>query len=227
MKTSILVVEDNKKIASYLRESLEEEGYHLSIERQGDKAAYRIPREQPDIVILDIMLPGMNGDQICQTVRHEYRGKILMLTALDDLQNEVDLLNLGADDYLTKPFSVDRLKARVNALLRRPPLIREEDTYTFGQLLIHISQQSVSLANKKIMISPSDFELLALLVKNHDIPLSRDNICFALYGREYDGVDRGIDLKISRLRKALGDQHGEKIKTLHGKGYIFIGKNWE
>ena len=225
--TSILLVEDNKKLARYLCNSLEDDGYQVSIERQGDKAVYRILREKPDLVVLDIMLPGMKGDQICQTVRNEYPGKILMLTAIDELQNEIDLLNFGADDYLSKPFSEELLKARIKTLLRRPTIQSQLNTYTFGPLTIKINEQYIKIANREISISSSDFELLALLVKNQGKPLSRDNICFTLYGREYDGVDRGIDLKISRIRKALDDNNGEKIKTLHGKGYIFIGSAWE
>lgn len=226
-KSSILIVEDNRKLASCLQDMLEDEGYQVSTEKQGDKAAYRILREHPDLVVLDIMLPGMNGDQICHTVRLDYPGKILMLTAIDGLQSEVETLNLGADDYLSKPVSEERLKARIKALLRRPNLRNQDDTYTFGQLTIKISQQSIRLGDKQITVAPSEFELLALLVKNQGRLLSRDNICFALYGREYDGVDRGIDLKISRLRKALGDENSEKIKTIHGKGYVFIGEAWE
>lgn len=226
-KTSILIVEDNTKLAECIREILEDEGYQISTEKQGDKAAYRILREHPDLVILDIMLPGMNGDQICHTVRNDYSGKILMLTAIDDLQSEVDNLNLGADDYLSKPVSEERLKARIKALLRRPNLTKQDDTHTFGQLTIKLSQQSIILGNRQITVAPSEFELLALLVKNQGRPLSRDTICFTLYGREYDGVDRGIDLKISRLRKALNDENAEKIKTIHSKGYVFIGEAWQ
>ncbi|GGI87817.1 response regulator transcription factor [Legionella impletisoli] len=225
-KVFILVVEDNKKLASYLKDCLEEEGYRVAIESRGDKAAFRILREQPDLVVLDIMLPGMDGTQICHTVRHDYTGKILMLTAINDLQSEVDLLNLGADDYLSKPISEDRLSARIKALLRRPNLVHEEKVLSFGPLEININDQSVTFSKQKVSISPTEFALLALLAKNQGKVLSRDNICFTLYGREYDGVDRGIDLKISRLRKALSDEKGEKIKTLHGKGYIFITKAW-
>jgi len=225
-KTFILLVEDNIKLAACLQEALEDEGYQVAIEKQGDKAVYRILRENPDIVILDIMLPGMNGDQICHTVRNDYPGKILMLTAIDDLQSEVDSLNLGADDYLNKPVSEDRLKARIKALLRRPSLAKLDDTYIFGQLTVKLNQQSIMLGNKAVTVAPSEFELLALLIKNQGRPLSRDTICFSLYGREYDGVDRGIDLKISRLRKSLNDEKAEKIKTIHGKGYVFIADAW-
>lgn len=222
---SILLVEDNKKLSAYIKECLVEEGYLVRCEYRGDKAAYRIQREQPDLVVLDIMLPGMDGRQICQTVRETYRGKILMLTAIKDLQSEVDSLNLGADDYLSKPVSEDRLKARIKALLRRPNLENDKRVYSFGRLTISLNEQTVTLAAKTITLSSSDFMLLTLLVKNEGIPLSRDTISYVLYGREYDGVDRGIDLKISRLRKALGEKDG--IKTIHGKGYVFIGSVWQ
>ena len=224
-KINILLVEDNKKLSNYLKDCLEEEGYLVSTEFRGDKASYRIQRENPDLVILDIMLPGMDGIQICHTVRECYRGKILMLTAVNDLQSEVSSLNLGADDYLNKPVSEERLKARISALLRRPSLSNEKIVYSFGQLTININERSIKISNKTVAISPSDFELLALLVKNEGFPLSRDNISYALYGRDYDGVDRGIDLKISRIRKALGDK--ECIKTVHGKGYVFNGSSWQ
>lgn len=224
-KTSILIVEDNKKLAACLQESLIDEGYHVVLEYQGDKAAYRIIREQPDLVVLDIMLPGMDGRQICHTVRLDYRGKILMLTAIDDLQSEVDSLNLGADDYLSKPVSEQRLKARIKALLRRPNLSCQQQVHSFGNLTIRLNEQVVLVGEKVISLAPSEFDLFALLVKNNGVTLSRDSICYVLYGREYDGVDRGLDLKVSRLRKALGDDKSEKIKTIRGKGYVFIGEN--
>lgn len=187
---------------------------------------YRIIRENLDLVVLDILLPGMNGCQICHTVRHDYPGKILMLTALDDVQSEVELLNLGADDYLTKPVSEQKLLARIYALLRRPSLAFNDDVLTVGRLSLQLNKQAIQLNGHAISISASDFELLALLVKNKGRCLSRDSICFSLYGREYDGVDRGIDLKISRLRKALYDDDAKKIKTIHGKGYVFIKDAW-
>lgn len=122
MKANILLVEDNLKLVKYLK-MLTDEGYHVTTESRGDGAVYRIIREQPDLVILDIMLPGMNGEQICETVRDEYHGKILMLTALNTEQNEVTSLKLGADDYITKPSKEEVLKARIGALLRRPNAI--------------------------------------------------------------------------------------------------------
>lgn len=226
---SILLVEDNQKLANFIKNSLNEAGYKVDTETRGDKAAHRIIKETPDLVILDIMLPEMDGKQICQTVRNNYEGKILMLTALKDVDSEVASLNLGADDYLTKPVEEAILLAHIAALFRRPKLAEKIDCIQFGVLTIDLIQTSVSLFGNLIELSPSEFELLALLAKNADRCLNRDNITYALHGREYDGVDRSIDLRISYLRKKLGDntQKPYKIKTVHGKGYVFISTAWE
>lgn len=222
-------MEDNQKLADFIKNSLLEAGYDVATEARGDKAAFRIMKEAPDLVVLDIMLPEMDGRQICQTVRNEYTGKILMLTALTDIESEVDSLNLGADDYLTKPVAEAVLLAHITALFRRPTLAEKIDYVQFGELNIDLIQNRVFLSKKSIELSPSEFELLALLAKNADHCLNRDNIMYALRGREYDGIDRSIDLRISYLRKKLGDntQKPYKIKTMHGKGYKLISTAWD
>lgn len=228
MKTRILLVEDNQKLANFIKNSLIEAGHDVDIETRGDIAAHRIIKEAPNLVVLDIMLPEMNGKQICQTVRNDYGGKILMLTALKDIESEVVSLNLGADDYLTKPVEEAVLLAHINALLRRPKLAEKIDHIQFGSLHIDLIQRTVFLSHTPIDFPPSEFELLSLLAKNADHCLNRDNITYALQGREYDGVDRTIDLRISYLRKKLGDntQKPYKIKTVHGKGYMLISTAW-
>lgn len=229
MKKSILLVEDNQKLAAFIKSSLVDAGYEVMTETRGDKAAFCILKEMPDLVVLDIMLPEMDGKQICQTVRNDYPGKILMLTALKDIDSEVNSLNLGADNYLTKPVEEAVLLAHIAALFRRP-MIKEKIKYLkFGELEINLIQQEVMLANKLIDLTPSEYELLVLLAKNADCCLNRDNIMYALRGREYDGIDRSIDLRISYLRKKLGDntQKPFKIKTQHGKGYMLISAAWD
>jgi DNA-binding response OmpR family regulator len=229
MQKTILLVEDNQKLAGFIKSSLTEAGYSVETETRGDKAAYRIIKETPDLVVLDIMLPEMDGKQICQTVRNEYTGKILMLTALKDIESEVNSLNLGADDYLTKPVAEAVLLAHIAALFRRPTLAEKFDHIQFGKLDIDLIQSNVSFLGKSVELSPSEFELLVLLAKNADHCLNRDNIMYALRGREYDGVDRSVDLRISHLRKKLGDntQKPYKIKTMHGKGYMLISTAWD
>ena len=229
MGKSILLVEDNQKLANFIKNSLVQAGYEVEVEGRGDKAAYRIVKEAPDLVVLDIMLPEMDGKQICHTVRNEYRGKILMLTALNDIESEVSSLNLGADDYLTKPVAEAVLIAHVAALFRRPNLSERVDQIKLGELHIDLIKKIARLASEEIELKPTDFELLSLLAKNADYTLNRDNIMYALHGREYDGVDRSIDQRISHLRKKLGDnaQKPYKIKSVHGKGYVFISSAWD
>lgn len=228
-KNTVLIVEDNRKLAHFLLNSLESAGYVVSVEHRGDKAVYRIIKEKPDMVILDIMLPELDGKQICQTVRGDYPGKIMMLTALKDIDNEVSSLNLGADNYLTKPVEESVLLAHIAALFRRPKLSEKLNAIQIGELTINLIQAVVTISEKSIDLSPSEFELLVLLAKNTDHCLSRDNITYALRGCEYNGVDRNIDLRISYLRKKLGDnpQKPYKIKTLHNKGYVLIATAWE
>lgn len=229
MKKSILLVEDNAKLADLLTKRLQKAGYQVSHESQGDKAVFRIVREQPDLVILDIMLPGMNGKQVCQSVRQNYSGNILMLTALEDEQTEVAGLNLGADGYLTKPVADDVLIAHIAALFRRQSRVNAIKNIQLDALQVDLVTKEVYLIGEKIDLSPSEFELLALLAINHDITLSRDNIMMALRGHEYDGIDRTIDLRVSRLRKLLKDDDSapRRIKTVHGKGYVLVSNAWK
>src|SRR3990167_2137604 len=151
-----------------------------------------------------------------------------MLTALNDIDSEVSSLNLGADDYLTKPVAEAVLIAHVAALFRRPNLSEPIDHIKYGELQIDLIKKIVYLREKEIELKPTDFELLLLLAKNADYTLNRDNIMYALRGREYDGVDLSIDLRISHLRKILEDnaQKPFRIKSVHGKGYVLISDAW-
>ncbi len=229
MNESILIVEDNHKLAEYVKHSLIEAGYVVSIESRGDKAVFTIIHKQPDLVILDIMLPGMNGQQVCQTVRADYKGKIVMLTTLSDAQTEVSSLNVGADDYITKPFGSDVLLARIAAVLRRPSLVEATRTLTLGKLTLDLISQLVTFNGEAIELKPNEFELLALLAKNADRLLNRESISQALKGTSYDGVDRSIDLRISYLRKKLNDniETPFRIKTIRTKGYVLLSNAWD
>lgn len=228
MAEHILIVEDNQKLANYLTEILQNKGYSVSHECRGDHAAFAIVQKQPDCVILDVMLPGLDGKAICHTVRPEYRGKILMLTAINDIENEVDCLNFGADDYITKPVSSELLLARLAALLRRPSKLDFTHLVSIGQLTLNFATHTACLSQIDIKLNPSEFELLALFVKNPDTLLSRNTITQALRGIDYDGVDRSIDLRIASLRKKFNDNlsNPQKIVTIHRKGYSFVSKAW-
>ncbi len=226
--TRILLVEDNKKLADYIQTYLKGLGYTVSQEARGDKAVYRILKDQPDIVILDILLPGFNGIQICQSVRAHYSGMILMLTALGQEEDQILGLNSGADDYVVKPIDPKVLAARVEALNRRQRTAAPPQQLNFGALRIDLVQRTVTLSGESIELKPTEFELLAFLAQNADKTLNRENIMQALRGTSYDGIDRTIDLRISYLRKKLGDNINEpfRIKTVRAKGYVLISSAW-
>ncbi|CAE6909701.1 DNA-binding transcriptional regulator RstA [Pseudomonas marincola] len=228
----ILIVEDDQRLAELTREYLQGNGFAVAVESDGALAAQRILTEQPDLVILDLMLPGADGLTICQAVRDGYSGPILMLTARTDDQDQVLGLDMGADDYMYKPVRPRVLLARINALLRRldAPQVALADNparrLQFGSLLIDASRREASRAGERIDLTSAEFDLLWLLAANAGRILSREEIFTALRGIEYDGLDRSIDVRISRIRPRIGDDpvQPQVIKTVRGKGYLFVAE---
>jgi two-component system response regulator RstA len=227
----ILIVEDDPRLAELTREYLEGNGLNVAIEADGAQAAARIVREQPDLVILDLMLPGEDGLSICRKVRGQYDGPILMLTARTDDMDQVLGLELGADDYVCKPVRPRVLLARVRALLRRheghtgePDEVRRR--LVFGPLVIDSAMREAWLGEQGIELTSAEFDLLWLLAANAGRILSREEIFNALRGIEYDGQDRSIDVRISRIRPKIGDDpmHPRLIKTVRSKGYLFVAE---
>lgn len=227
-RTTILLVEDNKKLAAYIQDYLEKAGYSVTQQWRGDKAVYQILKNQPDIVILDVMLPGFDGVQVCQSVRSDYHGMILMLTALGENENQISGFISGADDYVVKPIDPSVLLARIKALQRRSQPKIALKALDFGVLHIDLVSHKVILANAEILLKPLEFELLVFLAKNADHVVNRESIMQALRGISYDGIDRTIDLRISYLRKKLNDNIAEpyRIKTIWAKGYLFLSTAW-
>ena len=238
-QASILLVEDDLRLSALVVEYSTENNLALATEFRGDTAVATIIKTQPDLVILDLMLPGIDGFEVCKQVRPQYSGPILMLTARDDDIDQVVGLELGADDYVVKPAQPRLLLARIRALLRRLPNSTPKSSstlhasnlneLTFGLLNISHSSRTVSLNNQAISFSTSEFDLLWLFATHAGEVLSRDNISQALSGIEYDGLDRSIDIRISRLRKLLKDDSSnpQGIKTVRGQGYLFVSDGWK
>ncbi|WP_425914254.1 response regulator [Pseudomonas sp. GWSMS-1] len=227
----ILIVEDDQRLAELTREYLEGNGLNVSIEMDGAKAAARILQEQPDLVILDLMLPGEDGLSICRKVRGQYEGPILMLTARTDDMDQVLGLEMGADDYVYKPVRPRVLLARIRALLRRHEssevqVPSERRRLQFGPLVIDSAMREAWLGEQGIELTSAEFDLLWLLTSNAGRILSREEIFNALRGIEYDGQDRSIDVRISRIRPKIGDDpmHPRLIKTVRSKGYLFVAE---
>jgi len=236
---NVLIVEDDAHLADALGDYLKSEGFDVAIESDSAKAVERIRVEQPDIVILDIMLPKIDGLEVCRLVRPFYSGAILMLTGKIDEGDQIQGLEAGADDYVLKPVHPSLLLARVRALLRRVesrgfPAIPggeiiemggEVSLTQIGCLLLNQSAREAYIGSTTIDLTTIEFDLLWLLVQQAGQPVDRDSLYRDLLNREYDGLDRTIDVHISKLRRKLVDQGGcaSWIKTVHGRGYqLFV-----
>jgi len=232
---NVFLVEDDVRLAKLVQEYMGQQGVKITLEHNGANAVSRIIEEKPDLVILDIMLPGMDGLEICRQVRPSYSGPIMMLTAKDEDIDQVVGLELGADDYVTKPVQPRVLLARVRALLRRGSgndsdhSAKDPQLLQFGTLKVNAGAQEVYYNEQEIDCTTNEFKLLWLLASNAGKVMSRDSILETLRGIGYDGLDRSVDVRISRLRKKLGDDatHPYKIKTVWGKGYLFVKDAWE
>ena len=222
---TILIVEDDIELAELIGERLEREGFRISCEPNGTAAAERIPVESPDLVILDLMLPGMDGFQVCKAVRPAYGGPILILTARDEDLDEILGLELGADDFVTKPVQPRVLIARIRALLRRAQPAVPEPTagrVTVGQLSVDASRREACVGDREVDLTTIEFDLLWYLAGRAGEVVSRQDIYQALFNYDYDGLDRSVDVYVSRIRRKLGDDTSQPhyIKTVRGVGYL-------
>ncbi len=228
----IILVEDDQLLAKLIKGFLAKYEFDVFVVSDGYEAVNVILAQQPDLVILDVMLPGQSGMEVCRQVRPKYDGVILMQTALDDDIDQMMGLELGADDYVVKQVQPRLLLSRIRALLRRiipkkrlstSPEIDSESTnvITLENLNINFSLRKVMLDAIEVELTTSEFELLHLLARTPGKPVSRDTMAQQLKGYEYDGIDRSLDRRISRLRKKLKDDIDTPriIKTVRGKGY--------
>lgn len=223
----VLLVEDDLRLSELIRSYLQENGFHVSIENRGDRAIDHAQRLGPDVVILDLGLPGKDGFSVCRELRAASGTPILILTARDNDIDHVVGLELGADDYVIKPVEPRVLVARINALLRRGRNLAESKTLRFGALSINVAARSVTLGDQLIALSSNEFDLLLHLAAHAGEIHSREALYQQLYKREYNGLDRTLDVRISHLRKKLGDTGApERIRTVWGHGYVFVAEAW-
>lgn len=229
MREKILVIDDDIKITSMLRRSLAFEGYEVSTASDGQEGLKRILEKNPDLIILDLMMPKVDGWEVCRRIRASgLSTPILMLTAKDEVSDRVKGLDLGADDYLVKPFALEELLARVRALLRRKLAESSPQTTNrleFEDLVLDTDTREVYRAGKRIELTAKEFDLLHLFMMNPKRVLSRDTIMEKIWGYDYSGESNVLEVYIAMLRQKT-EEHGGKriIQTVRGAGYVLRGE---
>lgn len=230
----MFLVEDDRRLAALIDEYLSGQGFRVSHEVRGDRAARRIPREMPHLVILDLMLPGLDGHGVCREIRAQYTGPVMMLTARDEDLDQVLGLELGADDYVVKPVQPRVLLARIRALLRRFGQTEAEEPEPPAEEIrchrLHLShaKREALVDGKPLELTDNELELLWLFASHAGEVLSRETILGRLRGIGYDGLDRSVDIAVSRLRRKLEQTPGRAggIRTVRGRGYLFVADAW-
>lgn len=251
MPPRILLIEDDEKLTQLLSRYLEKNGFEVAVGHNGSETRDLITHYQPELLILDLMLPGLDGLSACREVRPLFSGKIMILTASDDDMDQVAALEMGADDFVCKPLQPRVLLARIRMLLRRvaeltsdaiaepsgmmpdaevteTPDVAELRQLSFGQLRLDQARRRCQLAGEVISLTPGEFDLFWLLADHPGVPLSREKMVKLTRGIDYDGVDRTIDNKIAVLRRKLADDPAlpNRIITVRGKGYMFVPDSW-
>ena len=229
MTIKILIIDDDKKLNTLLSDYLLKFGFKVTAATHPEKGLKILKMELPDIIILDIMLPDMNGFEVCREIRKEYSVPIIMLTARGEVTDRIVGLELGADDYLPKPFEPRELVARIQTILRRVQGDVKTEIRKFGGLTVDFRKHSVLLDDQHIELTTAESEILFLFIKNAGKVLNRDQILNQIRGFEWECFNRSVDVLISRLRHKLNDDpnHPRYIKTIWGTGYMFIGEEIE
>ena len=228
MSQKILLIEDDQRLAEMVQDYLGEAGFDVVISGSGEDGLTRLAKGDIDAIILDLMLPGMDGLEVCQNVRATHQTPILMLTARGDAMDRIVGLELGADDYLPKPFEPRELQARMKAILRRGVPIAENDIRRFGRLEIDTGAREARLDGKACDLTAHQFGLLEVLSNAAGRVLSRDTLMETLRGHALEAFDRSIDVHISRIRAEIEDnpKNPQRVLTIRGAGYLFT-KNQE
>lgn len=225
MQRRILVVDDDDRLRELLAEYLSRYEFTVDTLADGTDLLSSIRRQPPELIVLDIMMPGKNGLELCKEVRREYNVPIIMLTARGDVNDRIVGLEIGADDYLPKPFEPRELVARIETILRRGQTGYQKDVIRVGDLEVMPGSRTTFLNNEPLDLTTKEFEILLLLITHPNKVFSRDDLMESLRGLDWDAFNRSIDVLVSRLRQKLKDDPKKPryIRTVWGSGYKFIG----
>ncbi|HKL98994.1 MAG TPA: response regulator transcription factor [Mobilitalea sp.] len=219
----ILIVEDESKIARFLELELKHEGYEVLIAGDGRTGLEKAINEKVDLIILDLMLPGLSGIEVCRRVRLESQVPIIMLTAKDDVTDKVTGLDTGADDYMTKPFAIEELLARIRVALNRKKGLKEHkaETLQIGEVKLNLTSHSAFYGEDELMLTKKEYELLEYMIRNKNMVLTREQLLNHVWDYEYFGDTNVVDVYIRYLRQKIDEKYGIRlISTVRGVGYI-------
>ncbi|WP_326512111.1 response regulator transcription factor [Clostridium intestinale] len=220
MKGNILIIEDEVKIARFVEMELNYEGYKVTKVHDGRQGLMKARNEEFDLILLDIMLPSMNGIEVLRRIREESEIPVIMLTAKDETMDKVTGLDMGADDYITKPFEIEELLARIRVALKRKKVIKKQEL-KYKDLLMDLEGYNLSYDGENIELTKKEFELLKYLLENKNRVLTRDKIIETVWGYDYFGDTNVVDVYIRYLRSKIDDKYNQKIiHTLRGVGYM-------
>ena len=223
MSATVLIIEDDTRIANWLKVYFERAGYSAQVTNDGESGLALARTLTPDLIVLDLMLPGLDGIQVCRILRRESDVPIIMLTAREAHADRIIGLESGADDYIVKPFDPGEVIARADAVLRRAKG-RVQQVLTRDNITLNETTRSVTINGEPITLSQNQLALLATFMRHHNQVLTRDQLISLTYNDEFSGFDRAIDSQIARLRKQIGLQGSQPIQTVYGVGYKFVGR---
>ena len=216
----ILIIEDDPKIRRFLQLELEHEGYQVDFSDNGEEGLLKVQKFYYDIVLLDLMLPVLSGEEVCRKIRKISDVPVIVITAKDDIHNKVELLDLGADDYITKPFNIEELFARIRVSLRNKKDFKIKDTLIYDNLKIDLLSKTLFKDNEPIQLTKTEYKLMEFFMINKEICVTREKVIEELWGFDYEGDGKIIDVYVNSLRKKIDDNEKKYIHTVRGFGYM-------
>lgn len=216
----ILIIEDEKKIRRFLQLELEHEGYYVYTAEDGEEGFFKFQKDYYDLILLDLMLPKLSGEEVCRKIREVSEIPIIILTAKDQILNKVELLDMGADDYLTKPFEIEELFARMRVALRNKKNFENKNFIVYGSLKLDTKGKKLYKNGEEIYLTKKEYNLFYQLLVNKEIVISREKILEEVWGFDYEGEEKIVDVYINSLRKKIDSDDEKYIHTARGFGYI-------
>lgn len=217
----VLIIEDDKNIRRFLQLELEHEGYQVTTGENGEIGINKFKNEKFDIILLDLMMPLISGEEVCKTIRKISEIPIIILTAKDQTLNKIELLDMGADDYITKPFEIEELFARMRVALRNKKDFKIHNSIVYQEFKLDTDSKTLFKNKEKIYLTKKEYNLIHLFLLNKEIVISREKIIEEIWGYDFDGDDKIVDVYINLLRKKIEDNGEKYIHTVRGFGYMF------